>query len=86
MNFEGIYCFDTATVRFALYPNGPGGQRVLGEISEDALHDGFGVREAGPQLLDACRERFDTIASMALARYRTDPRCLIVLTTEDFTH
>jgi len=26
---EAIYCFDTATVRFAIYPDGPAGGRVI---------------------------------------------------------
>jgi len=84
MNFEGIYCFDTATVRFAFYPHGPQGRRVLAEITEDALHDEFGVREGGPQLLEACRAYFDAIEAKAQERYRDEPRCLISLTSEDF--
>lgn len=84
MNFEGIYCFDTASVRFAFYPDGPGGPRVLAQISEDTLHDGLGVREVGDGLLDACRQHFDAIEPAAVARYRNGAGRSITLTVEDF--
>lgn len=84
MDFEGIYCFDTATVRFAVYPNGPDGVRIVVEISEDTLHDVFGVREMGDLLLDVCKKYFDAIQAAAIARYRADPRHAIELTLDDF--
>jgi hypothetical protein len=61
MDFEGIYCFDTASVRLAVYPDGPKGARVVAQISEDTLHDGFGTREVGHRLLDVCRNNFHAI-------------------------
>ncbi|MDH6169182.1 hypothetical protein M2282_004346 [Variovorax boronicumulans] len=85
MDFEGIYCFDTATVRFAVYPDGPGGVRVVGQISEETLHDKFGVREIGHSLLDACKKHFDTIGPVAIARYRAQPGRPITLTLDDFS-
>ena len=84
MNFEGIYCFDTATVRFAFYPEGPAGPRVIAQISEETLHDEFGVREMGDGLLDACRKHFYVIEPTAIARYRAMPERPITLTLEDF--
>lgn len=86
MNFEGIYCFDTASVRFAFYPDGPAGPRVLAQISEETLHDGFGVREVGDGLLDACRDHFDAIEPAAVARYRNGNGAgrSVTLTVEDF--
>lgn len=84
MDFEGIYCFDTATVRFAIYPDGPDGVRVVGEISEDTLHDVFGAREVGDSLLDVCRKYFDAIQAAAIACYRADPRRPITLAVDDF--
>lgn len=84
MNFEGIYCFDTASVRFAVYPEGPGGPRVIAQISEHTLHDGLGVREVGERLLDACRKHYYALEPAVLARYRAAPRQPITLTTRDF--
>ncbi|NVM91547.1 hypothetical protein [Variovorax sp. SG517] len=83
-NFEGIYCFDTASVRFAFYPDGPAGPRVLAQISEETLHDEFGVRAIGEQLLGACQEHFHTIEPAAVARYRARPGRAITLTIADF--
>jgi len=34
---EAIYCFDTATVRFAIYPEGPVGERVIAENIDDSI-------------------------------------------------
>jgi len=85
MDFEGIYCFDTATVRFAIYPDGPDGARIVAQISEYTLHDEFGAREVGDRLLDACKKHFDVIKPAAIARYRADPRGPITLTHDDFT-
>ncbi|RQO56599.1 hypothetical protein DBV14_10860 [Variovorax sp. KBW07] len=84
MEFEGIYCFDTATVRFAVYPDGPEGARIVAQISEETLHDEFGAREVGHQLLDACKRHFGVIAPAAIARYRASPRAPVTLTHEDF--
>ncbi|SFP37042.1 hypothetical protein [Variovorax sp. 770b2] len=85
MNFEGIYCFDTASVRLAVYPDGPEGARVVAQISEDTLHDGFGTREVGHRLLDVCRNNFQAIEPLVVARYRADPRQPVVtLTFIDF--
>lgn len=84
MDFEGIYCFDTATVRFAIYPDGPDGVRIVGEISEDTLHDVFGAREVGDMLLEVCKTYLDAIQGAAIACYRANPRRPITLTIDDF--
>lgn len=84
MNFEGIYCFDVASVRFAFYPEGPRGPRVIAQISEETLHDGFGARETGERLLEACRKHYQVIEPAAVARYRATPRGQITLTLDDF--
>jgi hypothetical protein len=85
MDFEGIYCFDTATVRFAIYPDGPEGARIIAQISEETLHDVFGTRNLGDRLLDTCKTHFDAIGGAAKRRYRTDPKQAIVLTVRDFS-
>jgi hypothetical protein len=85
MDFEGIYCFDTASVRLAVYPDGPQGARVVAQLSEDTLHDGFGTREVGHRLLDVCRNNFHAIEPAVVARYRANPRQPVVtLTLVDF--
>lgn len=84
MDFEGIYCFDTAAVRFAIYPDGHDGARIIGQISEETLHDVFGTRDLGDRLLETCKAHFDAIGAAALKRYRTDPNQPIVLTVDDF--
>lgn len=85
MDFEGIYCFDTAAVRFAIYPDGPEGARIIAQISEETLHDVFGTGELGDRLLEICKTHFDVIGAAALKRYRANPNLPIVLTVDDFS-
>ena len=86
MNFEGIYCFDTASVRFAFYPEGPDGPRVVAQISEETLHDEFGAREMGDGLLETCKRYFHVIEPVAIARYQAQAgqHGTITLTVDDF--
>ena len=85
MNCEAIHCFDTATVRFAIYPDGLDGPRIIGQITEDALRDLFGARGGGDSLVDACQSNFDYIEARALERFRVAPSRAVTLTTKDFT-
>jgi hypothetical protein len=85
MDFEGIYCFDTATVRFAIYPDGHDGARIIAQISEETLHDVFDTRNLGDRLLDTCRANCEAISAAALRRYLANPLAPIVLTIEDFS-
>lgn len=85
MDFEGIYCFDTASVRFAFYPDGDDGARILGLISEVTLRDAFNARDgSGDNLLATCRQHFNVIRQKAIGRYRAEPSQAVVLTTPDF--
>jgi hypothetical protein len=84
MTCEAIYCFDMATVRFAIYPDGLDGPRILAEISEDALRDLFGARGGGDSLVRACQTHFNVIETTALARHRAAPLKPITLNTRDF--
>lgn len=82
MSFEAVYRFDTASVRFAVYPEQ--GQRVLADITENAIRDVTGVRGGGgPQLLDACEAHFHVIQAKALERLKAQPRQLL-LDSDDF--
>ena len=68
MPFEGIYCFDRGVVRFAIFPMGVTGPRVLADITEDALAGIFQVRGDGNSLLQGCSMNFDTIAAAAIQK------------------
>jgi hypothetical protein len=84
MRCEAIYCFDLATVRFAIYPDGLDGPRVLAEITEDALRDLFGARDGSDSLISACQAHFPLIEAVALECHRSAPMCPVKLLTTDF--
>ena len=84
MHFEGIHCFDTASVRFAFYPDGDDGARILGEISEATLRDVWGAPRCDEGLITVCKSNFDAITTRAITRYRADPGHAIVLHPGDF--
>lgn len=84
MTCEAVHCFDKATVRFAMYPDGPDGTRVLAEISEDALRDVFGACGDGSSLVAACKTHFDLIEACALMHFRRNPLGSLDLGVDDF--
>lgn len=81
---EAIYCFDTATVRFAIYPEGPASERVVAEISEDPLRDLFGACGGGDTLVAAYKEHAEIIDARAIERYHEAPHRPLLLETRDF--
>lgn len=81
---DAIHCFDTATVRFAIFPAGPEGLRFVAEIGEDPLRDLFGASGGGESLVHAYLMNADVINARALARYREAPGHPVVLATSDF--
>lgn len=84
MTSDASYCFDLASVLFAIYPKGSAGPRIVAEISEDALRDVFGAQGGGDSLVAACCEHFDQIKAAALDHYRRGPEKPVVLETGDF--
>ena len=84
MECDAVYCFDRASVLFAIHPEGAGGPRLIAEISEDALRDLFGATGGGDSLVQALREHFDVIEQMALCHHRHQPSRPVVLCTQDF--
>ncbi len=84
MTREAIFCFDTATVRFAIYPDGFDGARVIAQISEFPLRDLFGADGGGDTLIAAYDRHAQAIDAAALRCYRADTRKPIVLQTADF--
>ncbi|MDM0071256.1 hypothetical protein [Variovorax sp. J31P207] len=81
---EAIYCFDTATVRFAIYPEGPAGERVIVEIAEDPLRDLFGAEGGGDTLVEAYKTHAAIIDACALERHHEAPHRPVLLETRDF--
>jgi len=81
---DAIYCYDTATVRFAIYPHGSGGNRVIAEIGEDPLRDLFGASGAGDSLVDAYHDNAEVINAIAIQRHGDMPERRVVLETIDF--
>jgi hypothetical protein len=84
-NSDEIYCFDRASVLFAIHPQGSGGPRVVAEISEDALRDVFGAQGGGDSLVEACQTHFDRIEEAALRHQREDPEKPVMLGIGDFS-
>ena len=82
---EAIFCFDTASVRFAIYPpEGFGGPRVIAEIGEDPLRDHFGATGGGDSLLEAYQLHSAEICAKAMARHLAAPHKPVFLTSADF--
>lgn len=81
---EAIFCFDTATVRFALYPTGSDGPRIVAQIAEPALRDLFGACGGGDSLVEAYKQYSAVIDALALKRYQMAPATTLMLETVDF--
>ena len=82
---EAIFCFDTASVRFAIYPpGGVGATRVIADIGEDPLRDHFGATGGGESLLQAYQLHSDEICAKAMARHLAAPHKPVFLTSADF--
>jgi hypothetical protein len=84
MPSEAVYFSTRATVRFAIYPQGFEGPRVLAEISVGTLRDVFGARGDGDSLIYTYRVHFAKIQIKALTRYWRDPAIPVLLEPCDF--
>ncbi|MBO9515425.1 MAG: DUF1488 family protein [Variovorax sp.] len=82
MATEAIYCFDTATVRFAIYP--VASRRVVCEISEDPLRDFFGADGGGDSLVAAYARNADVINARAIERHLASGGRPVCLESTDF--
>lgn len=85
MQCEATYRFDASSVRFAIYPAGFDGPRVLAEIGAEALHAIFGAQGGPEVLINACALHFDIIEAIALERYAQRPYTGVFLRAEDFS-
>jgi hypothetical protein len=84
MNCEATHCLDWETVRFAIYPDGFDGPRIIARVSDGALHALFGARRDEASLIDTCEAYFDVIEAKALQRHRAAPSTAVELDTGDF--
>ena len=84
MNCEAIHCPDTQSVRFAIYPDGFDGPRIIARISEHALHSCFGAEDDPHSLVQACQAHFGLIEATALARHAAAPAVAVRLEAADF--
>jgi hypothetical protein len=84
MNCEAIHCPDTDSVRFAIYPDGFDGPRIMARISGSALRRHFGAAQAEASLIAACQQNFGLIEAKALGRYAATPQIPVMLTPADF--
>jgi len=84
MSSEAVYCAATGSVRFAIYPDGDDGARIIARVTRDALCDLFGATPHGDAMVNAYARHADLIDACALARYRLDPLLAVVLVTADF--
>jgi hypothetical protein len=81
MYCEAIHCAETKTVRFAIYPDGLDGARIIAHISEAALRGLSPTRDG--DLTETCENYFDCIEAKAVERYRAEPSAPIVLDATD---
>lgn len=79
---EAIYCYDTASVRFALYPQDK--LRIVAQIEENPLRDLFGATGGGDTLLEAYLRNAEFINARALEKYRHAPDRPVLLASADF--
>lgn len=83
MTCQAIHCYDRACVRFAVYPEGPEGPRVLAEVPDDALRHAFGARGGPDSLVQSCEQNIDALEERVIRRFRLDPRQPVLLGTRD---
>ena len=83
MKCEAIHCADTKTIRFAIYPDGLDGPRIVAHVSEAALLGLCASPDPNPDLTITCEAYFACIAAKALERYRAKPYMPILLGPAD---
>jgi len=84
MPSEAVYFASRAVVRFAIYPEGFKGARILAEISTDALREVFGAHDDGSSLLATYQSHFARIQNKALSCYYHAPSIPVQLESADF--
>lgn len=86
MPTEAIYLSAHKTVRFAIYPDGLEGPRILAEVSEDALKKYCGAADSENEMVASYRANFSKIQMLALEKYTRSPSTFILVDEEDMKH
>ena len=84
MASEATYTSETRTLKFAIYPDGFDGPRILAVIAADVMHERFGAQEGSSAMVTAYESSRELIDAEALGRYRDDPSTPVELTSRDF--
>lgn len=84
MSSEAVHCAATGSVRFATYPDGDDGARIIARVTREALCELFGATPHGDAMVQAYVRHADLIDACALMRYRLDPSRAVVLGVSDF--
>lgn len=84
MACEAIYVDETNVVRFAVYPDGFDGPRILAEISADLLRQRFGGHGRGRDLVGAYLHHSEAIDAQAVQCFRAAPSQPVSLRAADF--
>ncbi len=84
MACEATYLDETATVKFAVYPDGFDGPRILAEISADALRTRFCGHGQGSDMVLTYLHHSDMIDDQAVRRFRGAPSQPVLLDSHDF--
>lgn len=85
MTSTAIYCYDRACVRFAVYPDGPVGRRVLAEVTDHALRHAFGVHGGPGALVQTCEQNIYFLEERVARRFRLDPRQPVMIDAGDLS-
>lgn len=84
MSSEAVHCAATGSVRFAIYPEGDDGPRILARVTREALCELFGATPHGDAMVNAYGRHADLIDACALMRFRLEPSRAVVLVASDF--
>jgi hypothetical protein len=84
MPTESVYLSVHKTVRFAIYPAGMEGPRILAEVSKEALKTHCGASESPGEIVASYQANFGKIQMMALEKYANSPSAFILIDEEDF--
>jgi hypothetical protein len=81
---EAVYIGLSSSVRFAIYPEGLDGPRILVEISAQALETLFGADHFPESHVAACCLHFHRIQQVAVRHHQSNPLEAVMLEAKDF--
>ena len=83
MKCEAVHCQDRRTVRFAVYPDGFEGPRILAEVTEEFLWAMSGRHMDSDALVRVCEQNFESLERLVIRRFRLDPRQRMLVGVKD---